>query len=65
MAEPKNEKEQGVTEEVVAGEGLSLAQAARRFPPFRQDKRVNPSTVFRWIHSGVKLPGGRRSAWRP
>src|SRR5262245_46496679 len=39
---------------------LSLPQAARRFPPFRQDRPVNPSTVWRWISAGVKLPGGRR-----
>src|SRR5215470_1017100 len=39
---------------------LSLPQAARRFPPYRQDRPVNPSTVWRWISAGVKLPDGRR-----
>jgi hypothetical protein len=39
---------------------LSLPQAARRFPPFRQGRPVNPSTIWRWISNGVKLPDGRR-----
>jgi len=39
---------------------LSLPQAARRFPPYRRGRPVNPSTVWRWISSGVKLSGGRR-----
>jgi Protein of unknown function (DUF1580) len=39
---------------------LSLPQAARRFPPYRQDRPVNPSTVWRWISGGVKLPDGSR-----
>jgi hypothetical protein len=38
---------------------LGLAQAARRVPSGRQDRPVNPSTLFRWIHDGVKLAGGR------
>src|SRR5262249_41088211 len=39
---------------------LSLPQAARRFPPYRQDRPVSSSTVWRWISAGVKLPDGRR-----
>jgi len=39
---------------------LSLPQAARRFPPYRQDRPVNPSTLWRWISAGVKLPDGHR-----
>jgi hypothetical protein len=39
---------------------LSLPQAARRFPPYRRDRPVNPSTIWRWIASGVRVPGGGR-----
>ncbi len=52
--------EASITTEILAGCGLSLSQAAHRFPPFREGKSVCPSTVFRWIHSGVRLPDGRR-----
>jgi len=37
---------------------LSLAQAARRFPPYRRGRPVNPSTIWRWCRQGVKVPGG-------
>jgi len=37
---------------------ISLAQAARMQPPGRRGRPVNPATVFRWIHNGVKGPGG-------
>jgi hypothetical protein len=36
---------------------LSLAQAARRFPPYRADRPVNSSTIWRWCRKGVKVPG--------
>ncbi|MGH7174433.1 MAG: DUF1580 domain-containing protein [Gemmataceae bacterium] len=36
---------------------LSLAQAARRFPPARLGRPVNSSTVWRWARKGVKVPG--------
>jgi hypothetical protein len=36
---------------------LSLAQAARRFPPYRLGRPVSPSCVWRWCHEGVKVPG--------
>jgi len=37
---------------------LTLAQAARRFPPFRLGRPVSPATIWRWCHEGVKVPGG-------
>jgi hypothetical protein len=37
---------------------LSLAQAARRFPPARLGRPVNPSTIWRWCRQDVRLPGG-------
>jgi hypothetical protein len=36
---------------------LSLAQAARRFPPARLGRPVNASTIWRWARKGVKVPG--------
>src|SRR5690242_10587978 len=43
---------------------ISLAQAARRVPPFRFDnegrpKPVTTSCVLRWILNGARGPGGR------
>jgi hypothetical protein len=52
--------ESTITTEILAGTGLSLSQAARRFPPFREDKPIAPSTIFRWIADGVRLPDGSR-----
>jgi hypothetical protein len=49
-----------IATEILAGSGLSLSQAARRFPPFREGKPCAPSTIFRWITAGVRLPDGRR-----
>ena len=37
---------------------LSLAQAARLFPPARLGRPVSPSTVWRWIRRGVRIEGG-------
>jgi hypothetical protein len=36
---------------------LSMAQAARRFPPYRAGRPVNPSTIWRWCRQGVKVQG--------
>jgi hypothetical protein len=33
---------------------LTLGQAAGLFPPYREGRPVNPSTIFRWIVKGVK-----------
>jgi hypothetical protein len=37
---------------------LSLAQAARRFPPTKREKPVHVSTVTRWIMKGVRSASG-------
>src|SRR5262249_8075559 len=42
------------------GGGLNLAGAARLFPPHRGEKPVSPSTIFRWIMSGIRLADGRQ-----
>jgi hypothetical protein len=39
---------------------ISMAQAAKRFPPYRGGSPTNPSTVWRWVTTGVKLPDGSR-----
>jgi hypothetical protein len=36
---------------------ISLAQAARRFPPARQGRPVCAATVWRWCRRGVNVPG--------
>jgi hypothetical protein len=52
--------ESTIAQEILSGSGLNLGQAARRFPPYREGRPVNPSTIFRWIMSGVRLPDGSR-----
>jgi hypothetical protein len=37
---------------------ISLAQAARRFPPARLGRPVSASTVWRWCRKGVRLRSG-------
>ncbi len=49
-----------IVSEIAAGSGLSLAQAARRFPSYRGNRPCNPSTVFRWLATGVVTADGRR-----
>jgi len=51
---------EAVIREITAGEGLSLAQAARVIPPTRQNRPVHPSTLWRWATDGVKAGGGQR-----
>jgi hypothetical protein len=49
-----------ISAEVLAGEGLYLAAAAKLFPRHRRGRPVSPSTVFRWIAHGVRLDSTRR-----
>jgi hypothetical protein len=37
---------------------IGLRQLAEHVPPLRKGHPVNPSTLFRWIHDGVKLDDG-------
>jgi hypothetical protein len=60
MSEPLEDIRATLPVDIRTEQLLSLPQAARRFPPYRQDRPVNPSTVWRWISAGVKLPDGRR-----
>ena len=47
-----------VLSEIVAGKGLSLTQAAKRFPSARQGRPVHSSCVWRWMRDGVRLRDG-------
>jgi hypothetical protein len=49
-----------VVNEITSGHGRNLNQAAKLFPPFREERRVNASTIFRWIVEGVRRPDGTR-----
>jgi hypothetical protein len=49
-----------VVSEITSGHGRNLNQAARLFPPYREERRVNASTIFRWIVEGVRRPDGTR-----
>jgi hypothetical protein len=47
-----------VIAEVLAGDGLSLAEAARVVPAFRPGKPTHAATVWRWASKGVRLDNG-------
>jgi hypothetical protein len=47
-----------LTREIVGGEALSLAQAARLLPSGRLGRPCHPSTLGRWITDGARLPSG-------
>jgi hypothetical protein len=48
-----------VISEVLAGDGLSLAQAARVVPAFRAGRPTHVATIWRWAAKGVRIGGGR------
>jgi hypothetical protein len=54
---PANASVAALLAEIEAGNGLSLSAAARLFPG-RRGATVNPSTVFRWVTRGTRLPNG-------
>ena len=37
---------------------LSLAQAAKLFPPARRGRPVTPNAIWRWVSTGVRLASG-------
>lgn len=43
----------------VSEELLSVADAAKKFRSSRAEGTISPSTVVRWIKTGVKTPTGR------
>jgi Protein of unknown function (DUF1580) len=48
-----------VLDEIRSGKSLGLSGVAGMFP-VRGGRSLNPSTIYRWITLGVKLPGGAR-----
>jgi hypothetical protein len=60
MAAPAYHETPLVISEVLRGEGLSLAQAARALPSGRGRGRLNPTTLWRWSSSGARSKAGRR-----
>lgn len=49
-----------LTAEILAGHGLSMAQAAQKVPGFRPGTQTNPATIFRWGKDGIRLADGSR-----
>jgi hypothetical protein len=49
-----------VVQEILSGEGLSLAEAARLLPHGRRDAPTSPSCLWRWARRGVAGPAGIR-----
>jgi hypothetical protein len=52
-----NSESQVITE-VLAGDALSLAAAAKLLPSYRHGKPTNPATLWRWASKGVRLHDG-------
>lgn len=51
-------KTAAVITEILAGEGIGMGAAARLLPSFRGEGRACPSTIWRWISKGHRLPCG-------
>ncbi len=49
-----------VAAEVLNGEGLSISQACKLFPPGRGGKQPSPATLWRWACLGVRRRGDHR-----
>src|SRR4051812_10995398 len=47
-----------VIAEILAGDGLSLAEAARVVPAFRPGRPTHTATLWRWAAKGVRLHDG-------
>jgi hypothetical protein len=48
-----------VIDEVLAGDALSLAEAARLVPAYRAGKPTHAATVWRWAAKGIRLRDGQ------
>jgi hypothetical protein len=49
-----------VLAEITSGKGLTLLQAANRYPATRGTGRLHSSTMWRWIKKGICAADGRR-----
>jgi hypothetical protein len=47
-----------IFEEIARGQGQTLNQLARLFPPARRGKPVSLSCILRWVINGIRLPDG-------
>lgn len=57
---PQTADQPSVLEEVLNGDGLTLAAAGRLIPPHRgQGVGTRAATVWRWCRCGAKAPDGR------
>ncbi|HEX4607791.1 MAG TPA: DUF1580 domain-containing protein, partial [Urbifossiella sp.] len=60
MAEPATQIDvTTVLGEIMAGGGLTLAQAGKLFPSHRGGGHTDPATVWRWARTGTRTPDGR------
>jgi hypothetical protein len=48
-----------VFEEIARGEGQTLHQLAKLFPPARRGRPVSLSCILRWVLDGTRTPDGR------
>jgi hypothetical protein len=46
--------------EILSGDGLSFAEAARLLPRLRGGRPISAATVWRWALKGIELPSGQR-----
>lgn len=51
--------EDQIRSEILSGDALNIAQAARIVPGFRGNENIDQSTVWRWINHGAKDTSGR------
>jgi hypothetical protein len=58
MLSATNPEPPQVIAEVLAGDGMSMAEAARLVPAFRPGRPTNAATIWRWSARGVRLPNG-------
>lgn len=48
-----------VIDEILSGDVMGLPDVARWLPAHRGEGRMNPSTVWRWVTAGCRIPSGR------
>jgi Protein of unknown function (DUF1580) len=59
IANPEQATPADLAAEILAGAGLSMAEAAAKIPSFRAGRPTAPTTIARWAADGVRLPDGR------
>jgi hypothetical protein len=59
IADPAQAAPADLASEILAGHGLSMAEAAAKIPSFRGGRPTAATTIGRWATDGVRLRGGR------